>query len=163
MCQVNFPKTFREPLCTPCLIPKTNIHSTAKVWNQDKGFCRDFKYRTVSIVSGWNSETSWRLIELGPALSSGQTRTRSPLSPLHLKLEADSAPQRLWVSAQEDGQRPKVRSLHTIGSFDKATRYWLDDPRTESQWRQDFLHPSRPALGPTQPPRQWLPRLRPRR
>ena len=38
-----------------------------------------------------------------------------------------------------------------------ATRYGLDGPGIESRWRWDFLHPSRPALGPTQPPIQWVP------
>ena len=35
-----------------------------------------------------------------------------------------------------------------------ATRYGLDDPGIECRWRPDFPHPSRPALGPTQPPIQ---------
>jgi hypothetical protein len=32
-----------------------------------------------------------------------------------------------------------------------ATRYGLDGPGIESRWGRDFPHPSRPALGPTQP------------
>ena len=41
-----------------------------------------------------------------------------------------------------------------------ATRYGLDGPGIESRWGgRDFLHPSRPALGPTQPPIQWVPGL----
>jgi hypothetical protein len=32
-----------------------------------------------------------------------------------------------------------------------ATRYGLDGAGIESQWGRDFLLPSRPALGPTQP------------
>jgi hypothetical protein len=37
-----------------------------------------------------------------------------------------------------------------------ATRYGLDGPGIESRWGQDFPHPSRPALGPTQPPTHWV-------
>ena len=40
-----------------------------------------------------------------------------------------------------------------------ATRYGLDGPEIESRWVRVFPHPSRPVLGPTQPPIQWLPGL----
>jgi hypothetical protein len=39
-------------------------------------------------------------------------------------------------------------------SVDIATRYEMDGPGIESWWGWDFLHPSRPALGPTQAPIQ---------
>jgi len=38
-----------------------------------------------------------------------------------------------------------------------APGYGLDGPRIESWRGQDFPHLSRPALGPTQPPAQWVP------
>ena len=38
-----------------------------------------------------------------------------------------------------------------------ATGYGLDGPRIESRWGRDFPHLSRPALGPTQSPIQWVP------
>ena len=38
-----------------------------------------------------------------------------------------------------------------------ATRYGLDGPGIEPRCGRDFPHTSRPALGPNQPPVQWVP------
>ena len=50
---------------------------------------------------------------------------------------------------------------YTAGGLDSsvgiATRYGLSGPGIESRRRRDFPHPSRPALGPTQPSVQWVP------
>ena len=46
-----------------------------------------------------------------------------------------------------------------ISSVGIATRYGLDGAGIESRWGRHFPHLSRPALGPTQPPVQWVPGL----
>ena len=40
-----------------------------------------------------------------------------------------------------------------------TTRHGLDGPWIESRWGREFLHPSRQALGPTQPSVQRVPGL----
>ena len=37
-----------------------------------------------------------------------------------------------------------------------ATRCGMDGPWIESWWDREFPHPSRQALGPTQPPIPWV-------
>jgi len=39
----------------------------------------------------------------------------------------------------------------TLGTSSIMTRYGLDGPGIVSRWGRDFPHPSRTALGPTQP------------
>ena len=53
-----------------------------------------------------------------------------------------------------DGSTVEVELTHS--SVGIATRYRLEGPGIESQWGRDFPHPSRPALGPTRPPMQWV-------
>ena len=54
----------------------------------------------------------------------------------------------MYVQLHEEGRDSSVGI---------ATRYRLDGPGIESRWGgRDFPHPSRPALGPTQPPIQWV-------
>jgi len=47
-----------------------------------------------------------------------------------------------------------VAGMITVGI---RTRYGLEGPGIEFRWGRDFPHPSRPSLGPAQPPIQWVP------
>jgi hypothetical protein len=40
-----------------------------------------------------------------------------------------------------------------------VTGYGLDGLRIESRWGRDFPHLSRPTMGTTQPPIEWVPGL----
>ena len=55
-----------------------------------------------------------------------------------------------------------IYSITFVGrdnSVGEENRYGLDGPGIESWWGRDFPHPSRPVLGSTDPPVQWIPCL----
>jgi hypothetical protein len=56
------------------------------------------------------------------------------------------------------GSKTITRSTEIVhSSVGIATDYSLEGPGIESRWERDFPHPSRPVLGPNQPPKQWVP------
>jgi len=59
-----------------------------------------------------------------------------------------------FVALEEEGTM--ILQTGWDSSLGIAARYVLHVSRIESQWGRDFPHLSRLALGPTQPPIQWL-------
>jgi len=51
-----------------------------------------------------------------------------------------------------------VKKKKTVQGHCILRSHWTTTTK-KSRWRQDFPHPSRPALGPTPPPIQRLPCL----
>ena len=54
---------------------------------------------------------------------------------------------------------PPINMVGRDSSIGIATGYGLDGTVIETRWRRDFPRLSRPALGPTQLPSQWVPGL----
>jgi hypothetical protein len=70
---------------------------------------------------------------------------------------------KLTTHLQQEPSYEFVEPIHVLRGPGSAasipTGYGLDGSRIESRWGRDFLHLSRPALGPTQPPVRWVPGL----
>ena len=98
-----------------------------------------------------------------PTLNSGnRDRAATVLSPDTRLTIADTL--KLCPSLRMTGEALNLQ-FRTVTSTGRdsaggiATRYGLDGPGIESRWGRDFPYPYIPALGPTQPPVQWIPCL----
>jgi hypothetical protein len=68
-------------------------------------------------------------------------------------VSTDRSNLRIFGLIQSVRLRPDFGRGSSVGI---ATGYGLDGPGIESRWGRDVPHLSRPTLGPTQPPVQWV-------
>jgi hypothetical protein len=121
---------------------------------------------TVSFFSQQGHEVTSQVAKVGPMLS---PKTNVAL---HRTATPDLQSNKLFTQPHHFLYHHSISELHagTICAHDPhetgpgisvstATDYGLDGPGIESEWGQDFSHMSRPTLGPTQSPVQWVPGL----
>jgi hypothetical protein len=113
-------------------------------------FSKCFPYKIHPVAEkGWEFLTCdiWRHIQKSQALCLDQAYQVAQL--------ADSR----FLHIPIFGPNFATITFCLVSSVSKVTRYGLDGLGIESWWGQYFPHLSRPALGSTQPPIQWLPGL----
>ena len=95
------------------------------------------------------------------ALGKSSMYTRNNNGP---KIEPCNTPYFILVNFETVRIKVRVNVLNSLisgrdSSVGMANRYGLDGPGIESRWGREFLHPSRPPLGPSQAPIQRVPCL----
>jgi hypothetical protein len=86
-------------------------------------------------------------------------RTTDVMSPQRRRRAARN--ERTKLRTRSNSAKYSEENVGRNSSVGIATRYGLDGPGIEFRWGRDFPQPSRSALGPTQPPIQWVPGLFP--
>jgi len=107
-------------------------------------------------TSCWLGTSAAFLGSLGGCLCAGQSGTGTSSTSVFGIYSVSVIPPSLHTHTSFFHQRS---NMGRDSSVSIATRYGLEGPGIESQWGRDFPQPSRPALGPSQSPIQWVPGL----
>jgi hypothetical protein len=140
----------------------THTHTAAPFYRPSRDI---WSFVTVLLTNYWSGRCKTHHLRCTEFVISCSTAGYYVCACLILPAARRPVPMRwcLWshVQALLCSKQHCKKTMDRDSSVGIATRYRLGYPGIDSRWGRDFLHPSRPALGPTQSLIPWVPGLSP--